>query len=507
MVDTGAILAVGDDRILAVVALREFYERRAFAPAWTGEGRPTASARELLRAIGNTAADGLRPGDYHQADLSDRLAQAAPWTLGRQVDLELLLTDAFLLLASHHLAGRLDPESIDPEWRATRRGRDLAAVLEQAIGSGAVTAALNDQLPPQPGYRKLRAALARYRKIAADGGWLPVSEGSKMEPGVTGPRVDELAARLGVTAESGRYDETLENAVKAFQTRHGLDADGVIGPKTLEALNVPVESRIRQLEVNLERWRWLPQDLGNRHILVNIAGFHLEAMESGRDTLDMRVIVGKGYRRTPVFSDLMSYLVLNPSWEVPYKIASQDILPQVKKDPGIFAVKGFTLLGGWGADARVIDPAGVEWGRIPAGTFPYRLRQEPGPLNALGRIKFMFPNAFNVYLHDTPARELFARSERTFSSGCIRIEKPLDLAIWLLEGQEGWSRAALDAALAEGRERTVRLARPAAVHLLYWTAWIDDDGELQLRNDIYGRDKRVHDALEEEPPSAVEAQP
>lgn len=505
-VDTGSELTVGGDRILAVITLRDFFERRAFAPAWSADGSPTTAAGRLLIEIKNAAADGLRSWDYHRQAIADHLAMQRPLTKGQQVDLELLLTDAFLLLASHHLAGRLDPERIDPEWRANRRGRDLAAVLEQAIGTGSVQAALNDQMPPQEGYRKLRAALAQYRRLAVGGGWPSVSDGPKLEPGATGPRVDEVAARLGITVENGVYDDALRGALVAFQARHGLDTDGVVGAKTVAALNMPVESRIRQLEVNLERWRWLPQDLGRRHVLVNIAGFHLEAVEPGREPLDMRVIVGKGYRRTPVFSDLMTYMVLNPSWEVPQKIASQDILPQIKKDPGIFSVKGFTLLSGWGADAREIDPGTVEWTRIPAGTFPYRLRQKPGPLNALGRVKFMFPNAFNVYLHDTPARELFVKSERTFSSGCIRIEQPLELAAWLLQGQEGWNREALDASLTDGREKTVRLATPAAVHLLYWTAWIDDDGVLQFRNDIYGRDQRVEDALNEQPPSPGDTQ-
>ncbi len=508
-VAAGFDLVVGEDRIHAVTTLRDFYERRAFKPAWLAGGRPVPSARELVDTIGGAELDGLRKTDYHWKMIGARMpAPGRISAVGPAVDLELLLTDAFLLMAAHRLAGHLNPESIDPEWRATRRGADLTAVLENALETRGVREALDGLLPPQNGYVKLREALARYRALAARGGWPALPEGPALRAGDAGPRVEALAARLRASedleAETGDgtpgFEDRLERAVRGFQDRHGLDVDGIVGPKTLRALNIHVETRIRQIIVNMERWRWLPQSLGVRHILVNTAGSYLECVESGEVVLDMRVIVGRSYRRTPVFSDTMTYLVFNPTWEVPAKLAAQDILPQLKSNPDYLQAKGFAVWDGWGADAREIGPETVDWSRIPAGTFPYRLRQRPGPENALGRVKFMFPNAFNVYLHDTPSRELFARSDRALSSGCIRVEKPLDLAAWLLAGHASWDRAAIATVLDDGLERTVWLSRPVPVHLLYWTAWIDERGQLHFREDIYGRDLRVEQALAEPPP-------
>ena len=286
-----------------------------------------------------------------------------------------------------------------------------------------------------------------------------------------------------------------------FQRRHGLDADGVVGPATLAALNVPARERVRQIDVNLERWRWLPQDLGRHYILLNIANFELAVVDDSRVTLNMRTVVGRTYRRTPVFSDRVTYMVLNPRWSVPYNIATQDILPKLKADPNYLANMNMKLFEGWGADRRELSQSDVDWSQVTARSFNYHLRQEPGPSNALGQVKFMFPNPFNVYLHDTSARELFARTERTFSSGCIRLERPLDLAEYLLSDNGKWTRADLDRAVASGVEQTVNLSAPMPVHLLYWTAWSETEGPVQFRADIYSRDAPVRDALDEPPPS------
>jgi murein L,D-transpeptidase YcbB/YkuD len=321
------------------------------------------------------------------------------------------------------------------------------------------------------------------------------------------PRVAALAARLVASGELDMhdgdvFDAPLADAVRRYQTRHGLTADAVVGQATLASLNAPIQARIDRLIVNLERWRWLPETLGERYIIVNIAGFKLDLVEDGEAALSMRVVVGTPFRRTPVFSERISYLVLNPSWHVPHRIAITDKLPLIKANPDYLAQQNYALLQGWGADERVIDPATVDWPAVTRNDFPYRLRQAPGPFNALGRVKFMFPNKFSVYLHDTPARELFGRDARAFSSGCIRLERPLDLAETLLAAEPGWSRTAIDAALATGREQTVRLGRPVPVHLLYWTAWVDPaDGTLNFRDDIYGRDTRVLAALREQPPA------
>jgi murein L,D-transpeptidase YcbB/YkuD len=268
-------------------------------------------------------------------------------------------------------------------------------------------------------------------------------------------------------------------------------------------MNVPVDERLRQMEVNLERWRWLPRSLGDPHVLVNIADFWLRVVEDGRPALQMRVVVGTQYRQTPIFSDEISYLVFNPYWHVPRRIAVEDKLPEFQRTPALVSRLGFEVLEGWGSDTKVVDPATVEWDQLSPSTFPYRLRQRPGPANALGRVKFMLPNPYNVYLHDTPARSLFDETERSFSSGCIRVEHPVDLALYLLKPNDGWTRERVEAAMGKATERSVVLRRKVPVHLLYWTAWMEDADTVHFRTDIYDRDGAVARALAAppEPPS------
>jgi murein L,D-transpeptidase YcbB/YkuD len=325
--------------------------------------------------------------------------------------------------------------------------------------------------------------------------------------GATGAEVRLLRQRLAVTEdlggdhESSVFDGALDRAVRAFQTRHGLEVDGVVGPKTLAALNVPASDRAAQIARDLERWRWLPRDLGRRYLLVNVPAFELRVIEDDEIVMSMRAVVGRPYRRTPVFSATMSYLVVSPYWHVPPGIAVRDILPAVKKDPSYLAERGIRVFQGWGAAQREIDPGGVDWKSIPASGFPYRFRQEPGDKNMLGRIKFMFPNPHNVYLHDTPLRELFLPANRAFSSGCIRIERPFDLADYVLRGDPHWTREAVIAAAAIDAETTITLPERLPVHVVYWTSWVDED-EVEFREDVYDRDPGLARALAEPPPGS-----
>jgi murein L,D-transpeptidase YcbB/YkuD len=517
-VGMGSGLVVGSEAIYASEILPSFYEQRAYRLAWSGNGGPLPQARELITVISEAGREGLRPSDYHLeriraalAALPGRARNARPIDPRLLVDLDLLLTDAFLSYGFHLLNGRLDSESIDPEWHVKRSEVDLRAVLEDALSRNRVGGSIADLLPKARCYTSLREALALYRDISAAGGWEAVPEGPKMELGSSGERVSLLRRRLAATRDldSGKYDgdvfdQALEEAVKGFQRRHGLETDGIVGPKTLAALNVSVEQRVRQMEVNMERWRWLPKDLGDRYIQVNIAAFDLYVFEAGRRIMSMRAITGRDYRRTPVFSDLMTYLVICPFWNVPPTLAVQDKLPLIKKTPGYLAEQKIKVLSGWGAETVEIDPATVDWSKVDAQNFKWRLRQDPGPLNALGRLKFMFPNKFNVYLHDTPSRELFDLPVRAFSSGCIRIEQPVELAEYLLRGYPEWTRPAILAAIEKGQEQTVRLPEPITVHLLYCTAFVEEDGVISFRNDIYGRDTAVADALRELPPTAAD---
>ncbi|MGV1100395.1 L,D-transpeptidase family protein [Thiovibrio sp. JS02] len=342
----------------------------------------------------------------------------------------------------------------------------------------------------------LQDALAHHRKLAETGGWPAVPPGSALREGMRDERIPLLRSRLAASADlapdaptaDALFDSVLAEAVRRFQKRHGLHDDGVVGVKTLAALNVPISERLRQLTVNLQRCQPLPERLAQRHLLVNIADFTLTLYENGNPILDMPVIVGRTYRQTPVFNGVISSLVLNPAWEVPHSIAIKDILPKARKNPAYLPQHNFQIFQGWDRKAPEIDPATIDWSRLGPGNFPYRLRQRPGPDNALGRLKFLFPNKYDVYLHDTPARELFRKEARTFSSGCIRVADPLALAVALLRDSPLAGPEALNEALATGKTRQISLPHPIDVHIVYMTAWVDRGGILQFRSDIYHRD-------------------
>jgi murein L,D-transpeptidase YcbB/YkuD len=500
----------GGDPLLARGALPRFYEARGFEPVWTRDA-PLGRLIDLESAVAGAAAHGLDPADYHSGALSALVARvrSGSATAAELADLELLASDAFMLLGSHLLHGRVHPETINPEWLANRRSAQMDEVLAEALAGERVAETLRSLAPQQARYVRMIAAAERLRALERAGGWPSVPEGPRLEVGNEGSRVLLLRERLhaggdlGAQEASGAvFDEALAAAVRRFQGRHGLAADGVVGTTTLAAINVPAGARARQILTNLERWRWLPDDLGIRHIEVNIAGFDVKVVEAGRVAQTHRAVVGRLYRQTPSFTGLMTYLVLSPYWHVPPNIAAVDKLPAIKADLGAIAAQRMTLLDQ--VTNRPVDPTTVDWASITAPEFNrlYRLRQQPGPFNALGAVKFMFPNRHNVYLHDTPSRELFERSARDFSSGCIRIENPLDLAEYLLADQPEWSRGAIERAAAAGVERSVPLTAPVPVHLLYWTAWADEEGVLHFRDDIYGRDATVWRALVADPPGS-----
>ncbi|MGB6338264.1 MAG: L,D-transpeptidase family protein [Candidatus Aminicenantaceae bacterium] len=511
-------IEVRDEKIHSSVVLPLFYTHRIFRGAWVDDKGLKPQVTECVDAILKADLEGLDPKDYHLNSINELLENIKQSQKERKsldprmlADVDLLLTDAFLIYGSHLLSGRVNPESIDSEWIANRRGTDMALILENALGSNQIAKTLHDLIPPQPGYSGLRNALSQYREIAKKGGWEKVPEGPKMQIGDKGERVRALRNRLIATGEfsllmgsiDDLFDSELEEALRKFQYRNGLDMDGIVGAATFATLNVPVEDRLNQIRVNMERWRWLSEDLGRRHIIVNIADFKLDVFENHRSVMTMRVVVGTKYRRTPVFSDKMTYLVLCPYWHIPRKIALQDKIPLISKDIDYFDQQKIKVLEGWGAETKEIDPKTIDWTNVSSGNFSFRFRQDPGPLNALGRVKFMFPNKFNVYLHDTPSRELFVKSARTFSSGCIRIEKPIELAEYLLRHDPNWTFEHIQNAIKTNREQTVILPEPFDVHLLYWTTWVDDEGSIHFRNDIYKRDERLIRALDERSPNTL----
>jgi murein L,D-transpeptidase YcbB/YkuD len=487
--------------------LGTFYRERGFQPVWFTESGPAEGAADVLQALKMAHSEGLRPDFYETRKLETALtALGRSFTERKQPEpaevakVDVMLTRALLTYCSDLLAGRVNPASIEGEWSG--RAPDVSSLIRKSIVSATVHRNLQSLLPKHEGYFRLRRALSAYRHIAASGGWRPIPEGDELKEGSRGARVAVLKERLAATgdlhtghADGDDFDAGLTEAVLRFQTRHGLESDGVVGKETLEALNVPVAERIRQIELNMERWRWLPESFGEHYIIVNSADFRLEVHEHGEAILPMRVVVGKPFWHTPSFSALMTHLVLNPSWNVPMNITAEDLVPKIQNDPGYLEEKGYQVLSGWDNDAEEIDPKTIDWRSVTRENISFRLRQKPGPRNPLGRIKFMFPNIHDIYMHDTPVRGLFSLTVRTYSHGCIRIEKPLELADYLLREHPEWTRDEIAAALKKGEERTIRLDHPVLVHLLYWTAWADEDGRVHFREDIYERDGLLEKAL------------
>jgi len=512
-------LSCQGEMICGIQMLPLAYRDRKHLPLWIDASLRLEKAEALIEAIDRAGEDGLLPVDYHQdaihellAEVCEQSSSASPTAVSPELwaDLDLILSDAYLLYASHLTAGRVNPETLHTDWKINTGAANLSASLASAASTGDIVAALKRLRPSRSGYTNLRNALADLRSLAAANGWPALDVSKTLMPGDSSSAVGDLRRRLAVSGDLGPmdpdedslfFDGTLASAVKRFQQRNGLKADGIAGPSTIGMLNIPVEQRIRQVVVNLERWRWLPHDLGTRHIIVNTADFNLNAVENGHVGLQMRVVVGRPARRSPVFSANMTYLVVNPHWNVPTSIAIEDILPELQKDVAYLAQRGIRVLQNWGIDASEVDPTTVDWHAYHANRFPFRLRQDPGPNNALGRIKFMFPNQFAVYLHDTPNRSLFKRVQRDFSSGCIRVEAPLPLADFVLAGDQRWPPIALTEAIEKGETRTIWLNHPVPVHLLYMTAWADETGVIQFRSDIYDRDRDLDRALSRRRPN------
>jgi murein L,D-transpeptidase YcbB/YkuD len=515
-VDAPTAIDVQGATLHASALLAQLYRDRAFQPLWIAADGPQPHVETFLKVMRGADREGLDPAHYHLQHIEGILGRGDP-SHGRMqaherhalVDVELLLTDALITYVWHLRAGRIAPERINEVGSVDLTAADLLALVQQTLAASHFEDALQHLPPAQAGYTRLRQAVMTYQAIAARGGWPKIPDGPKLQQGDRGSRVVALRNRLLITGDleqnplSGGdlFDVALERGLRRFQARHGLEPDGVVGAATLAALNVPVEARLRQLTLNMERWRWLPVDFGERHIAVNIPNFTLEVVDRGQAVLNMGVVVGRPDRPTPLFSADMTYLVLSPHWYVPPTIAMEDMLPLLRKDPSYAARQNLRIFHDAGSGSTLIDPMSVNWSAVSARHFPYRLRQDPGPKNSLGSVKFMFPNRYHVYLHDTPSKKLFAKTERAYSSGCIRVAKPLELAEYLLGADSQWSRQKILAAIAASREQTVRLPTSIPVHLLYLTAWINEDGVIHFRKDLYGRDAIMARALQEALPN------
>lgn len=462
---------------------------------------------QLLEKIRNIDREGLNPEDYHLnaiENLAERIIFSEKPDADAMSELDILLTDAFILLTSHLSAGKTDPEKIDPQWRAA--GRDLkvniGSFMDSTLKSEKITENLQKLTPSHREYKNLKKALERYEQIQKAGGWDTFTpELAIIEKGMSHPDVAAIRKRMSYTQgpiESDIFDEyffddLLYEHVKLFQTRNGLTPDGVVGRATVEMMNIQVEERVAVIRANMERWRWLSEDLGDRYIRVNIADYILHVIENDTVVFVSDAIVGLPFRKTPVFSSEITYLVFNPHWNVPPTILANDIIPAVRKNPSYLTERNMKVLR---PDGSVVSPYEINWESIYPENFPYRIRQEPGPANALGRVKFMFPNKYSVYIHDTPQRNLFNHTDRSFSSGCIRISRADELAEYLLGNNPEWTPLQISHVINQGRARSVTLSDPVRVHMLYLTAWADDEGIVYFRRDIYDHDGPLLNALQ-----------
>jgi len=494
----------GEVLLRDVSELKSFYGGRAWQPAWFDGDMPSTAVAVFLKVLGKAEEEGLSSGDYHYEEIKNLLGALGAGPDERaavQADLDILLTDAYRAYAAHLYAGKIEPGRVSNQWPVQKKYDPKIPELQEIPPADRLEKTLLSLPPPYLGYRQLRDLLAKYRRIEAAGGW-PVIPGGKLAPGQRNARVAALKQRLFLSGElpampaknRDLYDASLEKAVRLFQRAHNQKEDGVAGPATLRLLNMTVGERMDQIRLNMERWRWMPRNM-DRYIFVNIPSFEMKVAEKGFVVLKMRTIVGMEDNPTPSFADRLNQIEINPFWNIPQSIVEKEIVPKVKRDPSYLTRQGIRIYRDWRPNAPEISPAAINWKEVAPKKFPYRLVQDPGPMNPLGRIKFLFPNNFNVYMHDTPKRHLFDRQGRTFSHGCIRLEKPIDLAEYLLKNEPGWSKKQILKKIGTGERHVITLRNPIPVHIVYLTVWTGPDGLTYFRDDLYEYDHLLDTAM------------
>jgi L,D-transpeptidase YcbB len=473
-------------------ALKAHYVDNAGTVYWVGTGRMTP----FIQRLEDAQLDGLNPEDYPIDTLINLRDAIDPNDPRGAANAELYYSAFFVAYAADLKIGRIAPQKVDPNLFRNRKTIDVLRVLTDLKKQRDPGKFLSAFEPHNEHYQALKKMMRVYSTVAEDGNWPVIEQGPVVKPGMSDPRIPKIRSLLSYTGDfewqvtaSPAYDQQLAIAVQRFQKRNGLESKGLLGKQSIVALNIPPAERIKQIMVNMERWRWMPDNLGDDHILVNIAGFELQRVQSSVIVERMNVVAGAIATQTPEFSDEMEYVELNPYWTVPYNIASGEMLPKLRVNPGAYAgdfdvfVNG--KLGSWNA---------IDWNAYGPGRFPFTFRQNPGPKNALGKAKFMFPNVHNIYLHDTPAKDKFSSTSRAFSHGCIRLSKPIEFAHTLIDNIPGWSAGRLDQVLASGENTKVPLPRKLPVHLIYSTAFKGENG-IEFRPDIYGRDRKLYNAL------------
>jgi murein L,D-transpeptidase YcbB/YkuD len=480
---------------------KKFYRERKFQLGWFKNNELVPQADQMLEVISKSNEDGLNAKDYQVKDFKtlftdlDKAKKDTAQYKKLQREIDVALSSTYFLWASDYYRGRVNPkENKSVEWDVKGNKIKLHKALATVLQFRKSKYAYADFQPLHPEYLYLKKALANYRKIKSEGGWPHIPEGSKLKPGQTSAAVPALRKRLldgssvADSAKNNVYDSELVAAVKSFQRSQGLNPDGQVGGETLRLLNVPIDSRIQSLILNMERWRWIPKSLEPDYLMVNIPEFRLHVFEKGQEKINMKVIVGKTMNSTPIFSDKMEFVVLSPYWNVPMSIIQKELAPKLMSDPGYLERLDMEVVTNKGDQ---VDPSTIDWGSVDEKTFKYTVRRRPGPKNDLGDVKFIFPNSNDIYLHDTPHDELFSQASRDFSHGCVRVEKPIDLAEYLLRNVPGYDRSKIESVIAERQEKFVSLKQKLPVYLVYFTATADANGNVTFYKDLYGHDKTL----------------
>jgi len=482
---------------LETAALSNFYAAEGYQPVWTDAQGLTPRAVQALNVIANAGTDGLNPEIYRVSTtrtLAALPASDADTILRNHLSLELLMSDAIM-----HYASDINSGFAQHQWNTGKESTtadEQLALLQQAAANPDTAAFLTALAPKTQDYIALKKVLQDYQTIASKGGWPEFVPGKTIKSGANDPRMTILRQILLVNGDltattpvqDNTYDVVTMEAVKHFQERHGLDANGIMNTPTQQALTVPVADRITQISMTLDRMRWMPNNMGPRYVMVNIPAYVLTAV-SGNNRLNMNVIVGKASTKTPMFSKNITDIVFNPSWGVPAKIAMNEMLPKVRKDPDYLIKAGYTVMETRDGNSHVIDPHEIDWQSVGRGNFAYSFRQNPGDGNALGKVKFNIPDSDDIYLHDTSQHGLFARADRSLSHGCIRLSEPKSLTEFILSS-EGWTQLKIDGTYDSATSKTVHIT-PLPVHLVYWTSWVDEHGRAHFSRDIYGMDKTL----------------
>ncbi len=493
---------VADGKVLfSKIEMPKIYAAADYNLIWKDE----KNRNDLIKNLKESFDEGLLPEDYHLKRIEQLLNDSSYSKLKPQVaaDVDMLMTDALLLYASHLVSGKVEQSQLRSEWDVKRNSRPekIDSLVAITLKNHNLNAAFQSLKPQHYYYMLLRIKLKEYREIEKNGGWKKIPEGETLKKGMKDSRIPAVRDYLKITGDlpdteatdDSLFDDELEKAVKKFQERHNLSADGTIGAGTLKQMNIPVTDRIEQIRINLERARWVMHRPEDDFLIVNIAGFYVKHFKNKKAIFTSRVIVGKYNKSTPIFKDTMEYIVMNPTWTLPYSIATHETLPKLKKDPGYLAAKHMVIMDKSG---KILNPNSIDFSKYSTSNFPFTIRQEAGPWNALGQVKFIFPNKNSIYLHDTPSKSLFNREDRAFSHGCIRTEDKWGLLMNLMDDPKVWNMDKINEILKSGETTRINLPHPVPIYLLYFTAGIDTNNNIYFIKDVYKRDLDVLKALD-----------